>query len=206
MKITLKSICFLTLILLLSTCASSYRTIKPSSLNYLSSSEIGNVKLAYKYNLLSKKYFKKELKNGVKLAAVKITNNSNKDYVFGKNLNITYSNGHQIPLLENSRAFHLLKQNTPSYLLYLLLMPMRFEVYQTTNGYPEVSSSTPIGLLVGPGFAASNMTVAGSANKKFKLELEAYDLMHTSIKSGETKYGIIVLNSNSSESLQLKLE
>lgn len=83
---------------------------------------------------------------------------------------------------------------------------MRFEVYQTTNGYPEVSSSTPIGLLVGPGFAASNMTVAGSANKKFKLELEAYDLMHTSIKSGETKYGIIVLNSNSSESLQLKLE
>lgn len=206
MKKAYKFICFVTFLLVLSSCASGYKVIEPTSLSYLSSSETNNVKLEYKYNLLSKKYLKKELKKGVKLAAIKITNNSNRDYVFGKDLKLTYSSGGQVDLLQNSRAFHKLKQNTPIYLLYLLLTPMRFEVSQTTNGYSEVTSSTPIGLLVGPGIAAGNMITAGSANKKFKTELEDFNLFNKTIKQGETKYGIIVINSNSSESLKLKIE
>ena len=90
--------------------------------------------------------------------------------------------------------------------LYLLLTPMRFEVYETNNGFTETTSSTPIGLFVGPAIAGGNMIVAGSANKKFKTELEEYNLVNKTIKSGETKYGIIAINSNSSESLKLKLD
>lgn len=197
---------YLSIFFLLSSCASSYRTIEPTNLNYVSSTETGDVKLEYKYNLLTKKYFKKELKKGVRLAAVKITNNSNKDYVFGKNLKLTYSNGNQINLIENNRVYSMLKQGAPIYLLYLLLTPMNLYTTETNNGFTETTSSTPIGLVVGPGLAAGNMIAAGSANKKFKNELENYDLMGKTIKKGETKYGIIAINSNSSESLKLKLE
>lgn len=203
----IKSIFFcLSVLFLVSSCASRYKTIEPKSLNYFSSSEVNGVKLEYKYNLLSKKYFKKELKKGIKLAAVKITNNSNKDYIFGQDLKLTYSNNNEIGLLENTRVYSMLKQNTPIYLLYLLLTPMRFEVNQTTNGFTETTSSTPIGLIIGPALAGGNMIAASSANKRFKTELENYDLMGKTIKQGETKYGIIAINSNSSESLKLKLE
>ena len=197
---------YLSLLFLVTSCASGYKTIQPNTLNYLSSNEVGNVKIEYKYNLLSKKYLKKELKKQVKLAAVKIKNNSDKDYVFGDNLKIVYSNGTQVDLIENSKVYAMLKQNTPIYLLYLLLTPMRFEVYETTNGFRETTSSTPIGLVIGPAIAGGNMIVAGSANNKFKEELTTYDLMNKTIKSGETKYGIIAINSNSSESLKLKLD
>jgi hypothetical protein len=197
---------YLSLLFLVTSCASGYKTIQPNTLNYLSSNEVGNVKIEYKYDLLSKKYLKKELKKQVKLAAVKIKNNSDKDYVFGDNLKIVYSNGTQVDLIENSKVYAMLKQNTPIYLLYLLLTPMRFEVYETTNGFRETTSSTPIGLVIGPAIAGGNMIVAGSANNKFKEELTTYDLMNKTIKSGETKYGIIAINSNSSESLKLKLD
>lgn len=197
---------YLTILFFLSSCASGYKTIEPKSLNYFSSSEVDGVKLEYKCNLLSKKYFKKELKKGIKLAAVKITNNSNKDFVFGQDLKLTYSNGNEIGLLENNRVYSMLKQNTPIYLLYLLLTPMNLYTTQTTNGFTETTSSTPIGLVIGPGLAGGNMIAASSANKKFKTELENYDFMGKTIKKGETKYGIIAINSNSSESLKLKLE
>jgi hypothetical protein len=197
---------YLFIFFFISSCASGYKKIQPNSLHYLSSNELGNVKLEYKYNVLSKKYLKKELKKQVKLATIKIKNNSDKDYVFGGNLKLVYSNGNQVDLIENSKAYTMLKQNTPIYLLYLLLTPMKFEVYETTNGFTETKSSTPIGLVVGPAIAGGNMIVAGSANNKFKEELTSYDLMNKTIKSGETKYGIIAINSNSSESLKLKLD
>lgn len=197
---------FLAILFLLSSCASGYKTIQPNTLNYLSSSKTGDVKLDYKYNLLSKKYLKKELKKGVRLAAIKITNNSNKDYVFGQDLKLTYSNGNQINLIENNTVYSMLKQGVPIYLLYLLLTPTNLYTTDTTNGFTETTSSTPIGLVIGPGLAAGNMIAAGSANKKFKNELENYNLTGKTIKKGETKYGIIAINSNSSESIKLKLE
>lgn len=206
MKKKVNVIICLSIILIISSCASGYKTIQPNTVNYLSSNEVDNVKLEYKYNLLSKKYLKKEQKKQIKLATIKIKNNSDKDYTFGDNLNVVYSNGNQVDLIENSRVYSMLKQNTPVYLLYLLLTPMRFEVYETNNGFTETTSSTPIGLFVGPAIAGGNMIVAGSANKKFKTELEEYNLVNKTIKSGETKYGIIAINSNSSESLKLKLD
>lgn len=60
-------------------CASRYKMIEPESINYLSVKEDKGVKFEYKYDLLSKKYAKKEEKKGVKIVAVKVTNNSGSD-------------------------------------------------------------------------------------------------------------------------------
>lgn len=197
-KITLLFITIFTL----TNCASGYKMIEPKSINYISTNENNNVKLEYKYDLLDKKYAKKELKKGVRLVAIKITNRSDNDLMFGRDVKLTHENGNEIFVMENEKVFMSLKQNTASYLLYLLLTPLN--VYTIENG--QQTSSTPVGLVVGPGLAGGNMIAASSANKKFKTELLEYNINGSLIKKGETKHGIIGIYSDSFDSLKLKIE
>ena len=200
-KITLVFIGIFTL----TNCASSYEMIQPKSINYISTNETNNVKLEYKYDLLDKKYAKKEVKKGVKLVAIKITNNSDKDLMFGGDVKLTYENGTEIFVMENEKVFKSLKQSPATYLFYLLLTPLQFNVTKT-NGNSIETNSTPIGLIIGPGIAGGNMIAAGSANKKFKTEMLEYNINGTLIKKGETQYGLIGIKSDSYDSLKLKIE
>ena len=190
----------------LTNCASSYKMIQPKSINYVSSNENSNVELQYRYELLHKKYFKKELKKGIKLVAIKITNNSNKDLIFGKDIVLTYENDSEIYLVENKQVYKLLKQSPLSYLWYLLLTPTNLFTTETnSSGIEETTSSTPIGLLLGPGLAVGNMVAADAANKKFKTELLDYNIKGTVITKGETQYGLIGIQTNSYDSIKLKV-
>ena len=202
-KITL----LITIALTLTNCASGYKMIAPKAINYISQNENDGVKLEYKYDLLDKKYEKKELKKGVKLVAVKITNNSGKDLMFGRDAKLTYENGTEVYVMENEKAFKTLKQSPASYLWYLLLTPVNLYTTETnSNGFQEETSSTPIGLILGPGLAGGNMIAAGSANKKFKEEMLEYNVNGTIIKDGETKYGLIGIKTDSYDALKLKIE
>lgn len=188
-------------------CASGYKMIEPETINYISTNESDNVKLEYKYDLLHKKYAKKEEKKGVKLVAIKLTNNSGKDVMFGRDAKLTYENGTEVYVMENEKAFKTLKQSPASYLWYLLLTPVNLYTTDTnSNGFQEETSSTPIGLILGPGLAGGNMIAASSANKKFKEELLEYNVNGTIIKNGETKYGLIGINADSFDALKLKIE
>ncbi|UKM64389.1 hypothetical protein GSB9_00937 [Flavobacteriaceae bacterium GSB9] len=194
-------------IISLTSCASGYKMISPETVNYVSAHETDNVKLQYKYDLLEKKYAKKEVKKGVKIVALKITNNSDRDLVFGKDAVLVYGNGSEIYVMDNEKAFKTLKQSVPTYLLYLLLTPVNLYTYQTNAyGVEETTSSTPIGLVVGPGITALNMIVAGSGNKKFKSEMLNYNINGTLIKKGETKYGLIGIKTDSFDALELKIK
>ncbi len=201
-KIALLSICFATLM----SCASGYKMINPESIKYVSNTMSDNIKLEYKYDLLHKKYAKKELKKGVKLLAVKITNDSDRDLTFGKDIKLTYENGNEILVMESANAFKTLKQSTASYLWYLLLTPVNLYTTKTTNGFQQETSSTPIGLVAGPGLAIGNMIASGSANKKFKTELLKYNVNGSSIGKGETVYGLIPIRTTSFDAIKLKVE
>ncbi len=191
----------------LTSCASGYKMIVPETVNYISTHETDGVKLEYKYDLLEKKYAKKELKKGVKIVAVKITNNSENDLVFGKDVKLTYGNGTEIYAMDNEKAFKALRQSVPTYLLYLLLTPVNLYTYKTNSyGMQETTSTTPIGFVLGPGITALNMITAGSANKKFKTEMLNYNINGTMIKSGETKYGLLGIKTDSFDALKLKVE
>ena len=192
---------------LLSSCASGYKMIEPENINYISSNETNNVVFQYKYDLLENKYAKKELKKEVKLVAIKITNNSGKDIMFGKEAKLTYENGQEIYVMDNDKVYKLLKQSPASYLWYLLLTPVNLYTSKPSpNGYQQETSSTPIGLILGPGLAGGNMIVASSANNKFKEELFEYNMIGTVIKNGETKYGLIGIETDSFDALKLKIE
>ena len=202
----LKTVLILIAVASLTSCASGYRPITPQNINYLSTVENNGVTLDYKYNLLDKRYAKKEGKKGMKLVAVKLTNNSGKDLMFGRDIKLVYENGNYVNVEENEKVFQTLKQGTAGYLLYLLLTPLRFETSSSSNGVPETTSSTPIGVVIGPGLAGGNMIAAGSANKKFKDDILEYNLNGMLIKQGETKYGLIGVVTDSYDALKLKVE
>lgn len=187
-------------------CASGYKKINPETINYASKNIESNILLEYKYDLLEKKYKKKETKNEVKLIAVKVTNNTEKDIVFGKDFKLAYENGNLISIIETEKIYKQIKQSPASYLWYLLLTPMQFNTSTTSNGQVQKSSSTPIGLVIGPGLAGGNMIAASSANKNFKNELMEFEINGKTIKKGETVYGLIGLNSNNYDSIKVKRE
>ncbi|WP_348813587.1 hypothetical protein [Flavobacterium maritimum] len=197
--------------ILLNSCASGYKKINPQTINYVSRSIESNILLEYKYDLLEKKYKKKETKNDIKLIAVKITNNTEKDIIFGKDFKLSYENGNEVSLIETEKLFKTIKQSPASYLWYLLLSPLQFYSGTTTtsNGYYTETKPThtfPVGLILGPGLAGGNMIAASSANKNFKKELLEFDLNGKTIKKGETVYGLIGSNSNSYDSIKVKAQ
>ncbi|MEN9907883.1 MAG: hypothetical protein RLZZ540_1024 [Bacteroidota bacterium] len=192
-------------------CSSGYKKIAPNTINYVSKSIESNVLLEYKYELLEKKYKKKETKNGIKLIAVKITNNTEKDIVFGNDFKLSYENGNEINIIETEKLFKTIKQSPASYLWYLLLSPVQFYSGTTTstNGaYTETkpTNTFPIGLILGPGLAGGNIIAASSANKNFKNELKEFDIIGKTIQKGQTVYGIIGINSNNYDSIKIKLQ
>jgi hypothetical protein len=172
-------------LLLLSGCASNYKSLTPDRTYYQSSSTDNGVEFSYKLGVLrehgNKKYAKREDKKAIRIASVRITNNGANDITIGKNVYF-FSGNSEAYLIEPSLLHKELKQGVPEYLLFLLLTPMTLN-----NG----DDSTPIGIAVGPGLAIGNMAAAGAANKKFLQELQKFDLVNKTIKPGETVYGLI---------------
>lgn len=189
------------ILVLLASCASSYKTISPRSLNY-SQSQVDPM-FAYKYDVLkqayNKKLAKKEDKTKVRVVAIRITNTTSAPLKYGTNYRI-YAGSQEVRVLPVTAVTKVIKQNVPIYLLYLLLTPLQFNVSTPTS-----QSSTPVGLVVGPGVTALNMGIAASANKNFKRELEGYNILDKEIKSGETEYGLIGISSSDFSPLSLKV-
>jgi len=199
-----KSILLLLISVLLFSCASGYKEVSPNTQNYLSTVESSGVLLEYKYDVITKKkYYKKEKKKGVNVAAIKITNNSGRDLLVGESLLLVDSKGVNLQLSSKENTYDALRQQSGFYFLYLLLTPM--QVGASTNQYGEVENGAPIGLAIGPGLSLGNFFVARSANKKFKAELMEYDFHGKTIKNGETIYGIIGVSGDSHEKIDIKV-
>ncbi|HEY4327958.1 MAG TPA: hypothetical protein VGN20_28500 [Mucilaginibacter sp.] len=191
----------LSVIFVLSSCAAGYKTINPNSLNYQSTSMDKGVTVDYKYGLLSSRYAKKETNNKIRLVAIKVTNNSGKDLIFGKNIKLTFTNNNEIALMDENQTYSELKQGWAGYLFYLLLTPATLNV--NSNG---TQSSTPIGYVLGPGLAAGNIIAASSANNNFKDELTKYDISGSVIKNGDSVYGLVGFKSDTFDAIKVRVD
>lgn len=191
----LKKIGYLILVItIMNSCSSTYEMINPDKLYYTSgssnSSSKNKIAIDYKYDLLNKRYSKKERKKGIKLVAVKITNNSNQDVVLGEDIKLVYNNGEELDILKKENILNLLKQQSMSYALYLLLSPMNFAIIEGGR-----RKNIRIGLVIGPGIAIGNIIASSSENRKFLSELSEFDINGETIKKGETKFGLIGVKS-----------
>jgi hypothetical protein len=183
----------------LSSCASTYKPIRPTQLQYNQASDANGVSLGYRYDVLrekgNKKYAKREMKNGVRLVAVKIINNTDQALVLGGNSKL-YTGRSEVLLIPSEDIHKSLKQGVAIYLLYLLMTPMQFTVTTANSNGSVDTDSTPIGLILGPGISIGNMAVSGSANKNLLDELNAFNLKGKTIQPGETAYGLIGIGSH----------
>jgi hypothetical protein len=128
-----------------------------------------------------------------------MTNHTDKPLRFGEN--IRPANGEkEVYLLEPNTVHASLKQNSPVYLLYLLLSFVN--VYVEDNGQ---RTTYPVGLALGPGIGIGNMAVAGSANGKFKRELLTNHLTGRETPVGQTVYGLIGVSDRGYNPLTIKL-
>lgn len=180
-------------ICLISSCASSYRPINANNLNYASSESGSDVKISYRTGVLTassnKKYAKRELKKGMNVVAIKITNNSDKSIDFSDQVKI-YNGDQRVFPVAPSIIKSALKQPSAIYLLYSLIVLYT----ETCNGFDCNRSTYPVGIPISIG----NIAVSGSANAKFLANLEDYNLLGKTIQPGETAYGLIGLTSISS--------
>jgi hypothetical protein len=184
--------------LFLTSCASGYKKINPEMIRYTSRNESNAVILEYKYDVLKRKYRKKEIKNSIKLVSVKITNFTDQDIVFGKNVYLAYENGNAVSLVESKTLYDITKQQPASYLWYLSTVTS----VSTIN--TSMKSASPLGLIIGPTIASVNMIIASSANRNFKIELDSNNLTNKVIKQGETVHGLIGIYNTKSEALKIE--
>jgi hypothetical protein len=188
--------------LLLTGCASRYKRIDPEKQTYNSIHADGGVTLEYKFDVLKKKYKKKETKRKIKVVAVRFANTSGRDLIVGRDIRLTHQNGNELTLIDNDALYKEIKQHPATHLFYLLLTPVNIFASNSNSGSTTV---IPVGLAVGPGLTLGNMLTASGANRKLRKELAAKSLYGQTIKSGETVYGILAIRTDSYDPLQIKV-
>jgi len=200
-KIILKSFILISSILLIG-CAATYKPINPPSVKYNSFAFQDGIEFSYKYDVLrergNKKLAKKEDKKGVRLVAIKVTNNTDSVINIGKDV-IFYCGQNPIVPIEPQALKRSIQQVVPGYLPYLLLT---FVTLNVTTG--NSAETFRIGYILGPFITIGNMVVAGSANKNLLTELNNYNLLNRDIQNGETVYGIIGIRDSGYNTISLK--
>jgi len=190
----ISKILVLAIIIVLTGCAATYRPINPSTINYNAHELQDGISLAYRYEVLrekgNKKYAKKEAKKGIKLIAVKVTNNTDSTINIGKDFAF-YSGQNQLFPMEPIAIKESIKQFVPGYLPYFLLTFLNFTYTESANGTPSNQDVYHVGYVLGPAVTIGNLAVAGTANKKMLDELSEYNILNRDIQKGETVYGII---------------
>lgn len=194
MKKHFSRLLFLSFILLLTSCATGYKQIVPTELNYQANELESGVKISTKYDVLrlrgNSKYANKEHKKGLKIVAVEITNLTDSVLMVGRDIEF-YGGQQPLVLIDPKVMVSTVKQSTLAYLPYLLLTFLQLNYTITESTSTTTYGTIPIGLVLGPGLSIGNILTASKANKQLQEELLYYDLMNRSIQKGEKVYGII---------------
>jgi hypothetical protein len=190
------------ILMLFVSCAATYKPINPQLLSYPLQDTAGT--FSYMFDVIktagNNKLAKKESRSYIRVAAIKFVNHTGKTLVYGMNYKL-YSGLSEVSLLSADTIEAAIQQAAPSYLLYLLLTPMKL----TTSENGVVQSSVPIGFVIGPAIALGNILVSSSANKNFLSELQKNSLIGRQIKDGDTCYALIGVPNTGFAPLTLKV-
>ena len=190
-------------LVLLSSCASSYKSINPNTFEFTNTEITEDVVLKYRYNVLrerrNKKFAKDEDQNNLRLMAVEITNNSNQEILLGDNLKL-YNGDSEVQLVSPLSAKSDLRQCAGCYIPYALLTLLNLNIQ---NG--NRITSIPIGLVVGPLVTGANIITASNANRRLKNAMIRFDLLNKTILPGKTETGLITISTREYPALKPRL-
>jgi hypothetical protein len=190
---------YLLVFLVITGCASFYRSIDPQNFSYEHPVVNNCLKYDYQYDILAssknRKLSNKELRHDLRVVGVELTNLTDHDIIFSKDIKVFMGESPIMPVIPGIVKARI-HQVAPWYLFYCL------GVVQFTKTDEENSTTyvIPLGIPI----AIANMIVASSANQKFMKDLIRYDLSKKVIRSGETVYGIVSFNAKGSEPLRFQ--
>lgn len=182
---------------LFSSCARTYHPLQPASLRYTHhEEETAPLSLGYRYNILTekrnKKFSKAEKKRRLYLVAVEITNFSDRPMTLGKDFLLQAGDVPVAPV-SKMRLYNRLRQRPGFFMFYMFITPLNITT-QTTSSHGTKYRFYPLGLIIGPALSFGNLSRAKNNNKKFKADLDIYDLSAKLIAPGETVYGLVGLS------------
>ena len=188
MKKHIIKVLILSITIVLTSCASNYYPVNPSRLPSTNNLSEKGIDFSYRYNVLhdrgNEKLSKKEQKRGIKIIAVKITNNTDSSFTITKDVGFFVGNSQVYPE-EPFLVRKLVNQTVASYLPYLLFTSLQLNLNGTVF---------PIGYALGPLLTAGNMLAANNANNLFYKELKDNDVINLTVKKGETIYGLVAFS------------
>jgi hypothetical protein len=200
--------CLLFILPMFMSCASSYKSLSPETLEYHNQSTNDKIEFSYRYAVLSdsrnKRYAKHEIKNHLNLVAVKITNHTGHD-INPMTDAVFYINKKPVYPVDQLITERDIKQGVPIYLLYLLMTPAQIYTGGSSTDGSSKPNSFPIGLILGPTITGFNMLIAGNANKHFREELENYNL-YRQMHDGETIYALVTFKDIGMDEMSFRLK
>ncbi|RTL57534.1 MAG: hypothetical protein EKK37_15980 [Sphingobacteriales bacterium] len=186
-------------------CATKYYPINPTQVTYGNKAEKSDVDFYYRYDVMAAakngRQILKEIRNDIKIVAVKIYNSSNQQITIGENAKF-YEGDKELQVVPTDILKRRMKQGVIPYLGYLALSPITFS-YEKDGGAKTVQIFG--GAIVGGTLAAANMWNASKANAKLKKNLDTYSIIGKNVLPGETVYGLIALQRVGYIPLQLKI-
>lgn len=184
-------------VLLMSSCATSYRAIKPELFKYPSSVTEDGIQIAYKYDVMksvgNNRYSAKESNQGLRLIAIQIKNQSDTTIRLSRDCDLFVGDLKVIPVDSKTLAQRL-KQKVWPYYFYLLMTFVQLN-YVITTPSSITMGTLPIGYVLGPGLTTLNVTKAAHSNRMLYYNLKDGEVWDRDIQSGETVYGLIGLES-----------
>tara|TARA_B110000971_G_C20027772_1_gene509807 strand:+ start:2367 stop:3293 length:927 start_codon:yes stop_codon:yes gene_type:complete len=194
MKI-IKSIIVFVFITILTSCASSFKTINPKNQEFSHRIETKGLTVEYNPNILkhskNTRFQKKADKKNISFIVGKFTNTSSDTLNLGENVIFN------IEKTSTNESYSTLKQRPWTY--FLALISAGFTIgSQSNSGYLGIN---PLALI----YSIPNSIIATIANKKMKKELKKYDLKNINVPPKESKYGLISYNTKNSESLNIEM-
>lgn len=187
-----------------SSCARSYYKLEPENLSYTQSEQKNGLTFSYQYSVLRNRYLKKEDRKNIKLIAVKCINNTDRDLVFGTDIQLMREKGKTADFAGESYVYDELRQRPASHLWWLLFTLFTVSFTDGTTYGGQKTTTIPVGYALGPILTLTNVSVAAGANKGFKADLKKYNLLGRTIPKGDTVYGLAGVRTLRYEKLSLK--
>ncbi|MBI1781624.1 MAG: hypothetical protein HYR66_09685 [Sphingobacteriales bacterium] len=186
-------------------CATKYYPVNPTQITYGNKAEKSDVDFYYRYDVMAAakngRQTLKEMRNDIKIVAVKIYNSSNQQITIGENVKF-YEGDKELQVVPTEILKRRMKQGVIPYLGYLALSPVKFS-YEKDGGAKTVQIFG--GAIIGGTLAAANIWNASKANAKLKKNLDTYSIIGKNVLPGETVYGLVALQRVGYIPLQLKM-
>lgn len=190
-------------LLLISSCATPYKTILPTNSTYQYKTNLtDSIQIYYDFNTMEKSgnrcYHHKENKNGVTVLSVRIENNSDSILKLSEDNLVINTNFETTSITQDpSTYFSRVKRNPDSFIFYGLL-GIR---YSWTN-HSNTISFNPIPLA----FGILNYIQANGANRDLIQNIQEYIITGKTIEAHSALNGFIIISKISPQQLNFKLK